>query len=639
MSKLIKTLLYVTVVVLLGHFAFVQEAVDETIDGDLKLDLYKEVISILDESVNLLSSEPEKSEQDLILAQETFERLSQDGFGSSAVTSGIIATFGNARTAITNRSEADLAIQATVIKGGLQRLLYEVAADEANKGNVDLAKSYFSEVVKSIGGEEEDTTQIQESQDPSLIQIVLDKVASKGMQANLLEATSALENENTPQAYQSIAKAYSNYVPVQDSPRISEATPTAFLGAINALVNETPEAAGALQTLNNNVDDFAEAATNDLEQALSASSTSGSVNPEDQLEELLQTEETPTESSEVTPQEQESLSEEAVVEEGPEEIESPTSPSAVTPVVSPPTSSAPVPAAQGAVAPQNLIAPVAEPSSSNAQSLDDNSKSTNPSSSNKVSEEELNLLYAKAARAAVAIETGQQDKAKELIESFEGDYQRAFEPSVSSENPKFAEITNKLITGMKNAPVLRLQDSVVLIGHVNAIRSLLEEKSTLNTHKALVNTSIFWIGILRLIVMIAVALLAFIPLYLLNLAFGGGNRNWQWVGFALFLLLLPIIYEGFSFAGTLIANLTGIEAFGVLSTFSFFQNAMAQIVWVIITIMAIVFSSIGLYGICVQFGLIGQGREELNTSVFDKESDVTVSDLGDDTIVDWDEEF
>ncbi len=650
MNGLMNTLLYVTVIVLLGHFAFVQEEVtDDATSEDLRLNLYQEIIDILDESVDLLTSEPEKSEESLILAQETFERLSQGGFGSSAVTSGVIATFENALTAVTNRSEADLAIQTTVIKGGLQRLLYEVAADEASEGNLGLAKNYFSEVVQSMGGEEEDVNKIKESQDPLLIQIVLDDVAAKGMQANLQDATSALESEDITEAYQSIAQAYSNYVPVQDSPRISEATPTAFLGAINALVNEDPEAASTLQTLNDNVDNFAKAAESDLEQALTSSTTPESATSE----ELVPEEEIPEESTEEPVAEASpALSEEesvtplpaATLEEPatalpltPEVVEESSSPSPPI-VVSPPVTSAPVPAAQGTVAPQTLIVPVAEPLSSDAESPSGGETQPASLAGSKVSEEELNLLYANAAQATVAIETGEQDQAREFIGSFEENYKSFFEPSVSSEDPKFAEMTNKLITGLKSAPALRLQDSVVLMGHVDAIRSLLEDKKISSTHGAIVTTSIFWAGILRLIVMIAVAVLAFIPLYLLNLAFGGGNRNWQWVGFALFLLLLPVIYEGLSFAGTLIADLTGIEAFGILSNFSFFQNVIAQLVWVVITVMAIIFSSIGLYGICVQFGLIGQGKE-INTSVFDKESSVTVSDLGDDTIVDWDEEF
>ncbi len=665
-SALLKIVLGVT---LFSCFAFMQEAAENITNEDSRLSRYREIIDILDESINRLSTQPEKSEQDLTLAQRTFEVLAQGSLGSSTVANGINTTFENARTAVRNRSEADLNIQVMVIKGGLQRFLYEIAVNQAGEGDLNLAKSYFSEVVESMGGEEEDLNQIRESQDPLVFQAVLDSVASKNMQLSLQNAAVALQSEDTPGAYQAIAQAYSSYIPIQDSPRVPENISTNFLGAINAVVNKDSTAAETLQNLNDNVAGFAENSKTDLEQVLG--STSALVEPdaseEPPIEELpveelpleeptssetlpLQTEDIVSEPLAVEPEAAVSLPE-AVTEEEPESLppvaasttadESTEEPLSTSPslLVAPPVTSEPTAVAGSTVTPPTLAPPAAEPlppSSESSTRLPQTATATG--SDNEVSEEALNLLYAKAAQATVAIETGKQSRAKELIEGFEGDYQRFFESLVASEDPKFAEMTSKLISGLKSAPALRLQDSVVLIGHVSAIRSLLEGQNTSSTHEAIVATSIFWTGILRLIAMIAIAALAFVPLYFLNLAFGGGNRNWQWVGLALFLLLLPIIYEGLSFAGTLIAGLTGIEFLDVLSTFSFFQNVIAQVAWVAITLVAIIFASVGLYGICVQFGLLGRGKE-MEASVFDKDPNVTVSDLGDDTIVDWDEEF
>ncbi len=672
MNGVMRTLLHITLgIILLGHFAFTQEVeLEDTTSEDVKLNRYHEIIAVLDESVSFFPTEPEKSRRSLELARETFEFLSQGGFGSSSVANGINTTFENALSAVTNRSEADLNIQVTVIKGGLQRLLYEVAADEASEGDLDLAKTYFSEIVKAIGGSEDNINQIRESQNPLVFQAVLDSVASQDMQANLQDAADTLQSGNTPEAYQAIAEAYSNYILIQDSPRVSENTSTAFLGAINAVVNEDSEAAESLQDLNNNVNDFVLATETDLEQALTTSETPEATTSDlDDLEsdsEEASLEESVPEESPLQVEETEASPEPLEVEPDTDtslpEIEPVTSLSEVEPepdidislpevepateepededpssslLISPPVANAPVPPAQGTVTPPILTPPVAEPLVPDSET---SPATTSLGVGSKLSEDKLNSLYAKVAQATVAIETGEQAKAKESIEGFEGEYKSFFREQVLSEDQEFAEITDKLINSLKKAPALRLQDSVVLMGHVSAIESLLEDKKTSNTHEAIVATSIFWIGILRLIVMIAVAILAFVPLYFLNLAFGGGNRNWQWVGFALFLLLLPVIYEGLSFLGTLIANLTGIEGFNVLSTFSFFQNVISQLVWVIITLIAIIFASIGLYGICVQFGLLGQGRD-VDASVFDKDPNVTVSDLGDDTIVDWDEEF
>ena len=125
------------------------------------------------------------------------------------------------------------------------------------------------------------------------------------------------------------------------------------------------------------------------------------------------------------------------------------------------------------------------------------------------------------------------------------------------------------------------------------------------------------------------------PLYLLNLAFGGGNRNWQWVGVSLFLLLLPIIFEGLISLGGLLAYLTGAQVLNALAPFSPFQNVVSQIVWVALTGTAIVFAVAGLYGICVQFGLLGKRNEGSA-----EDPSQTMVEMGSpETAIDWDEEF
>jgi hypothetical protein len=120
------------------------------------------------------------------------------------------------------------------------------------------------------------------------------------------------------------------------------------------------------------------------------------------------------------------------------------------------------------------------------------------------------------------------------------------------------------------------------------------------------SSSLWWPGLVRASAVILLALLAFYPLYLLNLAFGGGNRSWRWVAAALFLLLLPVIYEGVAYAGALLAATTGVTALAAPLVLSPFQSPLGGLLWVIVSALAILFASTGLYGICKRFGLLGR---------------------------------
>jgi hypothetical protein len=254
----------------------------------------------------------------------------------------------------------------------------------------------------------------------------------------------------------------------------------------------------------------------------------------------------------------------------------------------------------------------------------------------------LTAMFAESAQALVAIEVGNQEGARDHIQTFRRTYDELLQPIIQARDPGFNQSTVALINSLQAAPALRLQDAAVLVGHVDALKAVVGNGSPSLVHNTIVTTTTYWIGWVRLIAMIVLAILAFFPIRLLFLAFGGGNRNWQWVGFALFLLLLPIIWEGLSFIGSIIANLTGIPAFNSLSSFSLFQNIISQILWVFITGVAIIFATMGLYGICVQFGLIGRRNKPAvatTATTSDTQTSLTESELGTDTVVDWDEEF
>lgn len=113
-------------------------------------------------------------------------------------------------------------------------------------------------------------------------------------------------------------------------------------------------------------------------------------------------------------------------------------------------------------------------------------------------------------------------------------------------------------------------------------------------------------GWLRVLVFALLALLAFVPLYLLNLAFGGRNTFWRAIAAGLALLLLPAFLEGlFGLLGAL-GDLTGLGALAAASNFTLTQNAYGLPLWALTVAAAIALSTFGFRGLCQQFGLLGR---------------------------------
>ena len=191
---------------------------------------------------------------------------------------------------------------------------------------------------------------------------------------------------------------------------------------------------------------------------------------------------------------------------------------------------------------------------------------------------------------------------------------------------------------------LRMQDVDALTGQVDAVARVALGQAAPANQRLNEQTLALWAGWPRLIVMLVFGILAFVPLYLLNLAFGGGNRNWQLIGVSLFLLLLPVVYEALASIGSLVAYLTGDDTFEVLATYSMFQSPVGQVVWAVLVAIAILLAISGLYGICVQFGLLGRRRSAAGAGPSATQTNTATMDATGvrqpaDALVDWDEDF
>ncbi|MEF2277094.1 hypothetical protein V3W47_02210 [Deinococcus sp. YIM 134068] len=130
-------------------------------------------------------------------------------------------------------------------------------------------------------------------------------------------------------------------------------------------------------------------------------------------------------------------------------------------------------------------------------------------------------------------------------------------------------------------------------------------------------------GGLRAAVFLGLALLALVPLYLLNLAFGGRNPSWRAISAALVLLLLPVFLEGaFGFVGWL-GDITGTRFLAGATTLTLSQGAYGAPLWAVTAALGIGLAAFGFRGLCVQFGLLGGGSAGTPANT---------------TSLDWDEE-
>ena len=579
-------------------------------------------------------------------AARTLRPLSQDTSSPTLVRS-MEATFERARTAVRNESGADLAVQVAVLKGGFRRLLYEAAVRDANAGDLGAAGARFGALASEMGLSVEtqdalaaanittDATATPAEGAP-ITGAALRLTFEKGVAAALQGALGRVNPEaGLELAYPALAEAYGLFIPIQDSPFVSETTGAAFSAAIGALVS------GDNGTLTNELANLDAAA----ETLLEAQLVQVSIEPVPVGAAPAETPPTQTASAEAAPTEEVAPTEAAPTEAA---TETPTENENASLLAVPSPSSNPADAFAGEVPaaldlagilldPARLSQTAANtPLNLDAYALSEGEAGALVSvyrdrgfgSVDAASEH----LYALGARTLIATERGDQRAAHALLDTLRADYTLLFAPLVTSLNPGGERGTLELIDSLSASPALRVQDVAVLLGELPTSEGLQGGAPSGGLEAAATG---FWSGFVRLALLIFLGALAFVPLYLLNLAFGGGNRNWQWVGVALFLLLLPVMFEGLISLGSLLAFFTGAEVLNVLAPFSPFQSVLAQIVWVALTGLAIVFAVAGLYGICVQFGLLGKGDagsvEEMNPTIMDVGSP--------DAAIDWDEEF
>ncbi len=589
--------------------------------SDAVLQSYGLAFENLNEASTSFEADAQQSIEALNDASQMLRPLSSSS--SSNVIPALERTFERAKTSVQNQSPADLEVQIAVLKGGFWRLVYESAIEASTAGDLGVAKLRLAQLAQDMGLAETVTTEINSSDQAIAILTALELGIATRMQEELIAVRTLVESsadlgDTQALSYQRLANAYSLYLPVQDSTRSSSGLSASFNDAFVSLVaSDTEVLLSNLETLTSLTSNFSSAAL--------AANTG------------LQQEAAPTEV----------IISEAIPVETTVAAEAPANAATTEPVVSTPAIVPPVttPTANAAAIQAAQTAELSEDQEALRRQLARLGLTGNQqdrllslygeegySSINSV----IDTLYADSAKTIVAVSQGDITRAKSLIGLQETTYQKYLQSILAQTNPSVDQTTTSMFRRLAAAPGLRLQDTVVLSEHIYSLAAVLSNNPVSALTRSEAATTVVWAGWLRLVLTILLGLLAFVPLYLLYLAFGGGNRNWQLIGWALFCLLLPLMYEGLAYFASLISSLAGgISFLDALSRFSIFQSTFSQILWVIVSAAAIALASLGLYGICVQFGLLGQRNKKQTVTI----SDTVVNPENPSTSFDWDEEF
>ncbi len=569
---------------------------------DAYLDRYDLAIDNLQRSVEALPT-------DAILAREEIDRafsalltLSREAAAGPLATA-LERVVERARTAIGNASVDDLAVQVAVLEGGFQRLVFDAALRSAAAGDLEQARARLGRLGTDLGMAPADLALLADAEQAAGALRFDFEAGVADVIATRLAVAQELAETNVGGAYRSLARAYGAFLLVQDSPRTSAALNQRFVDAAQALVDErTADVVEALGAAGEQI-----AA---LGQAARARQTATATPPASAVPSDLPSPATP-----------------AVIEAEAQPVDP--APDATAPA---PDDAAPLDAEAAQVEDEALVLSEEALAALRLEIADELRRERL-----EVLERELALagvgaparpgqaealldagylrlnqvgdaVVARVAEALAAAQRGDEIAARQALGRAAQAYDALLSPIVRARFTLLDVDTGSLLRQLADEPGLRLSDVAVAAGQVDLALGALTGETEAPLLTGARQTLAYWGGVPRAIVLVVLGILALIPLVLANIAFGGGNRNWQLVGVALFLLLLPALFEGLVGLSVLLSTYADITLLSTLSALSPFASTVGQVVWASTVLLALVFAMIGLYGICAQFGLVGRRR-------------------------------
>ncbi|HKI57235.1 MAG TPA: hypothetical protein VKB31_08810 [Trueperaceae bacterium] len=607
-------------VLALGAAASAQQA-------DTTLQRYDLAMQNLGQAVAAVPNDSAQARNDLDHAVNSLLTLSHDTT-SATLVKAMEALFDRARAAVANQSRTDIAVQAAVLTGGFQRLVMDSAFKAAVAGDMTTAKARLAHIGADMQLDQGALDAIQAARTPTALRLQMEQGVARLISEDISVARRLLPTDRGV-AYQTLAEGYGASLLVQDSPRVKAGFNQGFVDAAKALVAK---------------DDAAfDKATRDI------AASAGQLAEADRLA-LASTSSTTTATTSGNGAAPSALPAVAGAASG-------TAGSA--PAARPPSAAAPAqaPASGSASGGQAASqAPAAGPEQQRQQQLTTLTQAiartgmAAPAAQHLAAsyldagttsiQEATRAVYAATAEASASLMAGDVSGARDQVKAASKQYDSLLSPIVAFKQPGVDADTRATFTRTASLVGLRLQDLDNLTAQVDAAARVISGKP--QSGNLALNRSLdsWWAGWPRLLVLLVFGILVFVPLYLLNMAFGGGNRNWQLIGVSLFLLLLPVVFEALAALGSMLASWTHTDSFEVLANYSMFQSTIGQVVWAGLIVLAILFAILGLYGICVQFGLLGRGKRSAGAgTTMTATATSTSTQERAEAMVDWDEEF
>lgn len=606
------------------------------------LTLYDQLAPTLDQVRSLQNSNPARALELLSKAEDDFRK----GAGDLApvLREGVQQSLADARQALARRSNADLEARIQIIKAIMGKALYDNYFSALAAGNSTDANRLLPKVLSASGLPNSLQAQAQTlaaANNLEGLRRLFERTYAQGI-TNALQRAQA--QTSAVRAYLEATRAYALYLIVQDSPRAQGLTAKGFVDALGKL------SSGNLNGFKTDVQGLISQAQNFLKAASAPQSQRRSnpttvQNPPATGGVRLETPRTPPAPGEAAPARVAAARPQA-------------QPAARSVAPATPNPAAPRPAQAAAPIPtdayQQLLADLRFliRDSRKAERIADSLSGAGIYS---IDDWKRALLEVRGRllEAQAQAETGQSDTARRTLAQVNARYKIAVQPLVEALRPELAQRTSRVFALAENAVGLRTSDFTVLSGELLENGLALEGQSLGTFHEVQVWLLQTILGIPRAFLFILAGMLAFFPLYLLTLTFGGRNIYWRFLGLAFFFLLLPAMMEGLSYIGSILSDSRygRLPFLGVLTNLSIQQNLVAQLFWGLTVFLVIIFATIGLRGIAAQFGLLQNQRTPLRRSHRPTVPTATAtaaagtsaakpnSGLTSETIVEWDEEF
>lgn len=637
----------------LGSLAFAQQATTTAAPSTATattaaLDLiagYQSIATSLEAARTSVTSDPPGALARVQSAQNVFRRL-EPQIGTQKLIDAGTKALKNAASMVNQRSAINIGAQSMLVKSILQRVMYDRLFSELNTGKTASATRYANTLAGAFNmpaASLNSLTTAVKRKDIGKARSILESQVADIMTNSLKLARDNVADKAT--AYQAVVRASSHFLIVQDSPRVSEdLTVSSFANAVQSITSgDVPGFKQGIASLLTRTQDFGKRARG---IALSASNPVAS---------------TPTNTTPVTPSNPSSPS-------NPSNPSNPATPTVkATPVVTP---IAPVAALPSAVETINNDLVKAGIPAAKAKILATSLANQKFGSFNGV----LDKLSLTVGEALTQVQNGDVQAGRSNLEQAKNLFDGAVKPVLEVANADQAVQTSKVFDATVNAIGVRSVDVAVLLGEVVSVKNLFQNAQPASMMQNLsASVQPWWAGTLRGILFFVAAMLFCYAIYLLNLAFGGKNPYWRYIGISMVLLFIPPLLEGLAWLGSVLSQTAGLTFLDGLSSLSVLQNPLAQIAWAILMIAAAAFATAGFRGIATQFGLIrnrnnnqtnigsasvspamlgaaggvaGAAAMSNNPSLINTSSDLAdprissdVSVNPDRTIVEWDEEF